>query len=247
MTLDRAAQHNAFNSALTAELTTQLTELDQHDAICAIVLTGAGRTFCAGIDRDWLAAIVQASESDNRTTALALAKLLHTLNFLSKPTVARVNGAAYDMGIGLIACCDIAIGVRNAKFAFTDVKLGLVPAMTAPYVVAAIGSRQARRLFVNGETTDGTEMERKGLLHHAVSANELNDTVERTLHFLGKGEVQAQRQAKLLALRVAGITPASASELDADNAQLFALRCAGRAGREGIRAFLDHRRPTWTQ
>ncbi len=149
--LDRAEVHNAFDEALIAELTAILREVDARDDIRAVVLTGSGATFSAGADLHWMRGMAAASEADNRADSERLAALMRTLNFLSKPTLARVNGSAYGGGVGLVACCDIAIGVDSAKFCLSEVKLGLVPAVISPYVVAAIGARQARRLFLSAE------------------------------------------------------------------------------------------------
>ncbi|HET7922814.1 MAG TPA: enoyl-CoA hydratase-related protein [Gammaproteobacteria bacterium] len=243
--LNRPEKHNAFDDALIAELTAELESLAADDTVRAVVLTGAGSTFSAGADLNWMRGMVKASEAENKADAQRLAKLLRTLNFFSKPTLARVNGAAYGGGVGLIACCDIAIGEEGAKFALSEVKLGLVPATIAPYVVAAIGLRQARRLFINGEIFDAAEAARIGLLHHCVAANELDETLERNLHFLLKGGPIAQREAKALALRTAGLTPEQAEKVDAENAALIARLRVSPEGQEGIGAFLDKCKPGW--
>ena len=163
-----------------------------------------------------------ADAEANRADALRLAKLMRTLNFLPKPTIARVNGAAYGGGVGLVACCDIAIGVEGAKFSLSEVKLGLVPAVISPYVIAAIGMRHARRLFVSGEVFDAAHAARIGLLHECVAAEALDDAVDRSLHFLAKGGPIAQREAKQLALRIGGATPESFERFDDSNADLIA-------------------------
>jgi methylglutaconyl-CoA hydratase len=130
-----------------------------------VVLTGNGSCFSAGADLNWMRGMASASEQENRDDSLRLARLMRTLQFLSKPTIARVNGAAYGGGVGLVACCDIAVGVDTAKFALSEVKLGLVPAVISPYVIAAIGLREARRLFITGEVFDAATAARIGLLH----------------------------------------------------------------------------------
>ncbi|HEX5314407.1 MAG TPA: enoyl-CoA hydratase-related protein [Gammaproteobacteria bacterium] len=245
LTLNRAEKHNAFDDTLIAELTAKLEALDADEGVRAVVLTGAGATFSAGADLEWMRGMAKASREENRADALRLAKMLSALNFLSKPTLARVNGAAYGGGVGLVACCDIAIGAEGAKFAFSEVKLGLAPATIAPYVVAAIGLRQARRLFVSGEIFDACEAARIGLLHHCVAADALDETVERTLHFLLKGGPAAQQESKALALRMAGMTREAAERVDADNAALIARLRVSDEGQEGIGAFLDKRKADW--
>ncbi|HEX7348376.1 MAG TPA: enoyl-CoA hydratase-related protein [Rhodanobacteraceae bacterium] len=245
LTLSRQHVHNAFDDALIAEATTALTTLAADPSVRALVLTGAGPTFSAGADLNWMRRMVKAGAAENREDALRLARLLRTLHFLPKPTIARVNGSAYGGGVGLIACCDIAIGVEGAKFALSEVKLGLVPATIAPYVVQAIGPRQARRLFVSAEIFDATEAARIGLLHQCVAAGDLDAAVDRQLHFLAKGGPVAQHEAKQLALRTAGMTPESAAAIDAANAELIAYLRVSPEGQEGLAAFLDKRHAAW--
>lgn len=245
ITLNRPTVHNAFDAALIAKLTAELKRIERDPAIRHVVLTGAGKTFSAGADLNWMRGMAAASEEDNRVDALRLAELLRTLNFLSKPTIARVNGAAYGGGIGLIAACDVAVGVTDAKFCLSEVKLGLVPATIAPYVVAAIGGRQARRLFLNAEIINGTEAMRIGLLHQCVKHADLDEAVDKHLHYLAKGGPVAQREAKLLALHSAGMQRERAQSIDADNADLIARMRVSEEGQHGISAFLDKRKPDW--
>jgi methylglutaconyl-CoA hydratase len=243
--LQRPQVHNAFDDGMITELTDALLELDADRAVRAVVLTGDGSTFSAGADVNWMRRMADASEEENRADSLRLATLMRTLNFLSKPTLARVNGSAYGGGVGLIACCDIAVGVDGAKFALSEVKLGLVPAVISPYVIAAIGLRHARRMFLGAEVFDAREAQRIGLLHQCVEPAHLDEAVDRSLHWLGKGGPTAQREAKLLALRMAGMTAESMVEIDGENAALIArLRVSGE-GQEGLAAFLDKRRPNW--
>lgn len=245
LVLDRAQVHNAFDDALIADLTAALEALDADADVRAVVLTGAGSTFSAGADLNWMQRMAADDEATNRDDALVLARLMRTLNFLGKPTIARVNGAAYGGGVGLVACCDLAIGVAQAKFALSEVKLGLVPAVISPYVVTAIGARHARRYFVSGEVFDAAEAHRIGLLHQVVGSEDLDAAVERAVHFLLKGGPIAQRQAKRLALAMAGATPESAAALDADNAALIARLRVSPEGQEGIGAFLGKRAARW--
>ena len=202
LALARPSVHNAFDDALIAELTDALEALDADASVRAVVLTGDGSTFSAGADLGWMRRMAAASEQENRDDSLRLAALMRTLNFLSKPTLCRVNGSAYGGGVGLVACCDLAIGVEGAKFSLSEVKLGLVPAVISPYVTAAIGPRAARRWFTGAEVFDAAEAHRIGLLHELVPAAGLDAAVERALHFWGKGGPVAQREAKQLALRI---------------------------------------------
>ena len=245
--LARPAVHNAFDAALIAELTDALDHVADDPGVRALVLTGSGSTFSAGADLHWMRGMAAASEHENRADSLRLARLMHTLNFLPKPTIARVNGSAYGGGVGLVACCDIAIGVDGAKFSLSETKLGLVPAVISPYVVAAIGPREARRLFISAEVFDAAQAARIGLLHECVAADALDAAVERSLHFLGKCGPVAQREAKRLALAMAGITPANAARIDEENAALIARLRVSPEGQEGLAAFLDKRAPHWAQ
>ncbi len=243
--LDRAEVHNAFDDRLIAELTSALDQAAADAAVRAVVLEGAGASFSAGADLNWMRGMARASEADNREDSQRLAQLMRTLQFLPKPTVARVHGAAYGGGVGLVACCDIAIGVDGARFGLTEVKLGLVPAVISPYVIQAIGARHARRLFLTGETFDAATALHIGLLHRVVAAEALDQAVQDTLALLAKAGPQAQREAKQLALRMAGSTPEHAEALDRENAALIArLRVSGE-GQEGLGAFLDKRAPSW--
>ena len=244
--LNRPDVHNAFDDGLIAELTAALVEAGRDDAVRAVVLTGTGASFSAGADLNWMRGMAAASEDDNREDSLRLAALVRTLQFCPKPTLARVNGAAYGGGVGLVAACDIAIGAEGAKFGLTEVKLGLVPAVISPYVVAAIGVRQARRLFLTGEVFDAAEACRIGLLHRVVPADALDDAVEFALKLLAKAGPQAQREAKQLALRMGGIDERDAGRIDAENAELIARLRVSAEGQEGLGAFLDKRAPAWT-
>jgi len=244
--MQRPEVHNAFDAQLIADLTAVLGQLDHDASVRAVVLTGAGSTFSAGADLNWMLGMARASEVENRKDSLRLATLMRTLNFLSKPTIAKVNGSSYGGGVGLVACCDIAIGVDGAKFSLSEVKLGLVPAVISPYVIAAIGLRQARRMFLTAEVFTSEEALRIGLLHQCVPGNELDAAVDRCLHWLGKGGPIAQHEAKQLALRLAGMNPAMAEQVDRRNARLIARLRVSAEGQEGLSAFLDKRRPSWS-
>lgn len=245
LAIARPAVHNAFDDQLIAQLTTCLQDLGVDETIRAVVLTGEGSTFSAGADLNWMRGMARASEAENLTDSLQLAALMRTLCFLPKPTLARVNGSAYGGGVGLVACCDIAIGIEGAKFSLSEAKLGLVPAVISPYVVAAIGGRQARKLFQTAEIFDAREAERIGLLHRCVAPADLDDAIDRELHWLGKGGPIAQHEAKMLALRMGGMTREEAERIDAENARLIARLRVSAEGQEGLGAFLDKRAPCW--
>jgi methylglutaconyl-CoA hydratase len=245
LTLNRPQVHNAFDDTLIAALTDLLESVDADPSVHRVVLTGNGSCFSAGADLHWMRGMAGASEQDNLADSLRLARLMRTLQFLSKPTVARVNGAAYGGGVGLLACCDIAVGVDTAKFALSEVKLGLVPAVISPYVIDAIGLREARRLFITGEVFEADVAARIGLLHAVVGGSELDEAIERQLYLLGKAGPQAQREAKQLALRVGGSDVTQAERIDAANAALIARLRVSDEGQHGLGAFLDKRAPRW--
>lgn len=245
LSLARPEVHNAFDEVLIYELTVMLDALAADPKVRALVLTGTGSTFSAGADLNWMRGMAKASEADNLADSLKLARLMRTLNFFPKPTIARVNGSAYGGGVGLVACCDIAFGVEGAKFSLSEAKLGLVPAVISPYVVAAIGVRHARKLFQTAEVFDAKEAERIGLLHRCVAPAELDEAIDRDLHWLGKGGPVAQTEAKTLALRVSGVTREQAERVDAENAALISRLRVSAEGQEGLTAFLDKRAPRW--
>lgn len=241
LTLNRPQRRNAFDAQVIASLHDKARELAHDATVRVVVLTGVGELFCAGMDLDHMRRQGMRSQADNVQDALAFARCLEDLTGMSKPVIARVNGGAYGGGIGLIAAADIAIGVVHAKFALTEVRLGIVPAVIAPYVVAAIGSRQARRLFLSAATFDAHFAQSIGLLHQTVAATELDAAVEEEIERLLQGGPQALAAAKrLVADAAAG---ACATE---QTAHLLATLRASPEGQEGLAAFNEKRRPNWS-
>jgi len=245
--LDRPEVHNAFDEALIGELIDALRAVEEQPKVRAVVITGAGKSFSAGADLAWMKRMAKASEKDNRRDARQLAKLMRTLDQLAKPTIARVNGAAYGGGVGLIACCDIAIGAADARFALTETRLGLVPAVISPYVIDAIGGRQARRLFLTAELFDAAFAERIGLLHRTVPASDLDAAVKETLDRLRDAGPRATLAAKRLISRVLHPNPKERRAQDEENADLIARLRVSEEGQEGLAAFFDKRRPKWAR
>ena len=243
--LNRPELHNAFDASLIAELTAALERVGNDPGVRVVVLEGAGTSFSAGADLNWMRGMAAASEAENRDDSLRLAKLMRTLDELPKPTIARVHGAAFGGGVGLVACCDIAIGVPEAKFGLTESKLGLLPAVISPYVIAAIGARQARRWFASAELFDGGEARRIGLLHDVVNPTALDTAVQRQVDLLLKAGPIASATAKSLVRRVAA--GGNGEQLDAANAGLIARLRVSPEGQEGISAFLEKRQPAWTE
>jgi len=245
ITLDRPERHNAFDDALIDELTQVLDEVGTHEDVSVVILTGAGRSFSAGADLGWMRRMADASEADNVRDAHALARLMRRLYELPKATIARVNGAAYGGGVGLVACCDIALADSQAKFGLTETRLGLVPAVISPYVMAAIGIRQARRYFLTAEIFDAHAAARIGLVHEVVATESLDAAVATQVELLRRAGPEAVVAAKRLAMRVAGLDADYLDRQDQENSALIARLRASDEGREGLAAFLSKRTPAW--
>ena len=243
--LNRPELHNAFDAMLIAALTGALEAVAEDDSVRVVVLEGEGLSFSAGADLNWMRGMAAASEEANRTDSLALARLMRTLDELPRPTIARVQGAAFGGGVGLVACCDIAIASAEAKFGLTESKLGLLPAVISPYVIDAIGPRQARRWFATAEIFDAATALEIGLLHQVVAGDALDAAVQRQIDLLLKAGPHASAQAKSLVRRVA--FERERDRLDHDNAALIARLRVSDEGQEGLTAFLDKRKPRWCQ
>ena len=241
--LTRPSVHNAFDAGLIADLTAALQAIAANPGVRVLVLESEGASFSAGADLNWMRGMAAASEADNREDSLALARLMRTLDTLPKPTIARVQGAAFGGGVGLVACCDIAIGVPAATFGLTESKLGLLPAVISPYVIAAIGARNARRYFATAELFDAAEALRIGLLHQVVAPDQLDTAVQRQVDLLLKAGPVASASAKTLVRDV--VAHADGARHDADNAALIARLRVSPEGQEGLSAFLDKRKPAW--
>lgn len=243
VTLDRAEVRNAFDDATIKALTDALQEAAADKATRIVVLTGAGNVFSSGGDLNWMRRMAGFDEAANRADALALARLMRTLNELPKPTIARVNGAAFGGAVGLTACCDIAIASDLAKFSLSEVRLGLIPAAIAPYVVAAIGHRQARRLFLTAEVFDARAALEYGLVHQVTTAGALDAAVTKQVALLKKGGPLALAAAKRMAHRLASVRVDDA--LMQETADVIAALRVSAEGQEGLTAFLEKRDPDW--
>lgn len=242
--LDRPSLHNAFDAELINILTAALEAAAVAPSVRAVVLTGNGPSFSAGADLQWMRGMAQASEEENRIDALALAKLMRTLDELPKPTIARVHGTAFGGGVGLIACCDIAIASTAARFGLTESRLGLLPAVISPYVIAAIGARQARRWFTTAEHFDAATAYSMGLIHQVVAVEQLDGAVARQLDWILKAGPIAAGSAKSLVRDVVA-AGAQRDAMDAANAQRIAALRVSAEGQEGLSAFLEKRPPAW--
>lgn len=246
LTMNRPELHNAFDDLLITELTAALKHLAANERVRVVLLTGSGRSFSAGADLNWMRRMAVYTWDENLRDALGLGELMQTLNTLAKPTIALVQGAAYGGGVGLVACCDMAIATSRAAFCLSEVRLGLIPAVISPYVIAAIGERACRRYFLTAEVMDAAEAQRLGLLHEVVAddaALQLRGQELATV-LLNNGP-QAMTEAKGLIAMIAG-RPVDAG-LIADTAGRIADRRASAEGREGLSAFLEKRTPGWVR
>ncbi len=246
VTMNRPAVHNAFDEALIGRLTRTLIDTAARDDVRVVVLTGAGRSFCSGADIEWMRSMAGFSEAENMEDALRLSELMATLNALPKPTIARINGHAFGGGIGLVCCCDIAVATEDARFALSEVRLGLVPAVISPYVIDAIGVRHARRFFLTGEAVTARKARRVGLIHEIAKDGHLDDVIEDQIGMLLQGGPVAMRECKALIHMVDGHTLASDQALRQRTAELIAQLRIAEEGQEGLGAFLQKRPPTWS-
>lgn len=244
ITLNCAERHNAFDDVLISELTLAMEAMTQDAAVRVIVLSSTGKSFCAGADLNWMRRAANYSDAENLRDARALADMLRCLAQCPKPTIARVQGPAYAGGVGLVACCDIAIAVFDAQFSLPEVRMGIVPATISPYVISAIGERHARRYMLTAERFSAAVAYRMGLVHELVAdAPALDRAVGEVVEDLLQNAPGALAECKSLIAAVAAkpITP----DIIEDTAQRI-MRLRGSAeGREGICAFLEKRRPYW--
>jgi methylglutaconyl-CoA hydratase len=243
--MSRPAVHNALNEAMIDELTDAFATLDADSTVRVIALCGRGKSFSAGADIDSMRRQGAASYEDNLAQARQLAAMFDAIASATKPTIARVHGAAIGGGLGLVAACDIAIAADHAAFAVSEVRLGIIPSTIAPYVLRAIGPRNARRLFQTGERFDGQQALRIGLVHESVNADQLDARIDAVIEHLLAGAPSAQSAAKELVDAVAyqPITPALMEETALGIARIRSEQEA----REGLSAFLEKRAAAWVK
>jgi methylglutaconyl-CoA hydratase len=243
VTLNRPDVRNAFDDQLISALAKVIQDIEKDNTIRAMVLAGAGSAFCAGADLNWMKRMAGYGYEQNAADAQALADMLAALAQLPKPTIARVHGPAFAGGTGLVAACDIAVGTPDAKFCFSEAKLGLSPATISPHVIRAIGERAARRYFLTAEVFDAAEAARIGLLTLLVGKDALDMTIDQLLEHLLAGGPQAHARIKELISAVSGKTLDRA--LAADTAKRIADIRVSPEGKEGIASFLEKRKPSW--
>jgi methylglutaconyl-CoA hydratase len=243
--IDRPDRHNAFDEALIAALTDNFTTLGNDQAVRAIILSGKGKSFCAGADIGWMRRAAGWSEAENIADAMKLSAMLNAIDTCPKPVIARVHGVVAGGGVGLVACADMAVAIEGAQFRLSEVRLGLTPATISPFVIARIGAGQARRWFLTAEGFGAAEAQRIGLTHETASDDAAADAViANWLAHLGAAAPGAVADAKALVRDVAGRPVSDA--LRRETAARIAARRASAEGREGIAAFFDKRKPAWT-
>src|SRR5262245_61623773 len=243
--LNRPDVHNAFNDDLIKEVTETFAELGRRDEVRAIVLAGSGKSFCAGADLNWMKRMVQYSYEENLADARAVGRMFFAIATCPKPVIARVHGAALGGGAGLVAACDIGIAVESVQFGFTEVKLGIIPAIISPFVIAKIGPGRAREFFITGERFLAPIAMNIGLIQHVVSHDlALDALVESKISQILTSAPAAIAAAKELVFGVAARTLESSLDFAAE---AIARARVSTEGQAGMQAFLDHQKPPWIE
>ena len=246
LTLDRPDKHNAFNAQVIAELSDALETLEEQETIRMVILRGNGRSFSAGADLEWMKAAADYTRHENEEDAYRLAEMLRKLANLPQMTVALVHGAVMGGGAGLVAACDIAVAMKETKFRFSEVRLGLTPATISPFVMSAIGPRWAKALFVSAESFDAAFAERIGLVQYVVeNDSELTAMEEHLAKLAMHAAPGAISDSKRLVLDLAGVE--INQSLSHETAKRIASRRVSEEGKEGLSAFLDKRKPEWSE
>jgi len=245
LTLNRPEVRNAFNAQMIAEITDWAGRVAaEAGTLRAVVMAGAGKAFCAGGDASWMAETISYSEAENLRDARALSAMFRAIDELPVPVIGRVHGAVMGGGAGLAAVCDIVVAARDATFGFTEVKLGLIPAVISPFALRKIGVSAARELFLTGARFPASRAYEIGLVHAVVAPEDLDASIARYVAELMTGGPEAVVAAKRLIKTVAGLRP---DEAEAFTPGAIAARRTSPEGQEGLRAFLDKRPPRWSR
>ena len=242
LTLNRPELHNAFDDSLIAELNRVIALYAANPAVRLLVLRANGKSFSAGADLNWMKRVAQYDFAENKQDAEALAQLMFSLHHFPAPTVAVVQGAAFGGGVGLVSCCDIALASDNTSFCLSEVKLGLVPAVISPYVIAAMGARQAQRYFLTAERFNAQTAFALGLVQQLCTPEQLVEEADKLINTLLTNSPQALRACKQLIQRV---DAAVNLELQDYTTTLIASLRASAEGKDGLAAFLEKRQPAW--
>src|SRR4051795_225442 len=243
VTLNRPEVRNAFDEALIAEMTAWAESVTAAGPARVAILSGAGKVFCAGADLAWMSKMVAYTHEENVRDARAMARMFEALDRLPVPLIGRVHGAALGGGVGLAAVCDIVVAAEDAIFAFTEVKLGIMPAVIAPYALAKIGRSAARELFLTGARFSAARAREIGLVHAIGDEADIDRTVAKYVNDFLSSAPQAIAAAKALIADICGVTRTAATEYAID---AIAERRVSKEGQDGMGAFLAKRAPSWT-
>ncbi|MCO4793959.1 MAG: enoyl-CoA hydratase/isomerase family protein [Bacteriovoracaceae bacterium] len=245
ITLNRPDIHNAFNDEMIIGLTQKIREMETDESLRVLILTGNGKSFCAGADLNWMKKMKDYSSAENYEDSLALAGLFHTINNFPCPVIGKINGASLGGGAGLVAACDYVVAHESAKFGFTEVRLGLVPAVISPFVMAKIGESQARAYFLSGERFDSEEAKRIGLVHKVSLDRHFHNDVENCISEFLKAGPKAQRAAKDLIRNVLHFNPQGKEAVTDFTCKTISQIRISEEGQDGMTALLEKRKPSW--
>jgi methylglutaconyl-CoA hydratase len=243
VTLDRPEVQNAFNDQMLEDLLEVFGALRNDAAARVVVLTGEGKSFCAGADLHWMKRVVDYTYEENYEDSLRLARMLREVYTCPKPVIGRVNGAAIGGGTGMVAVCDVAIASENAVFGFSETKLGLTPAAISPYLLKRMGERNVREYFLTGERFDAARAAEMGLVNAVVRADQLDATVNKKIEMVLTGGPEALAVSKEL---IREVSERSLEEAGPYTAEVISKLRMSDEGQEGMNAFLEKRKPTWT-
>ena len=243
ITLNRPDVHNAFNDQVISDLNTAFKKAEADKTVRVVILRGNGKSFSAGGDLNWMRKMADYSFDENVADAMGLGVLLKTINFLEKPTIALVQGSVFGGGVGLTSCCDIAIAEEGTQFCLSEVRIGLIPSIIAPYVIHAMGIRAARRYFMTAERFDAATAHRIGFVHEVCPAGGLDAAAAKIIAALMDGAPAAQSRGKKLMLEIAGL-PIDDHVIKTTVTQIAEAR-ASAEGKEGLTAFLNKTDPSW--
>lgn len=242
LTLNRPEVHNAFDDSLIAELNAAVATYGKHPEVRLLVIRGEGKSFSAGADLGWMKRMATYSRDDNLADARELERLMRSIYEFPKPTLAVVQGAAFGGAVGLVSCCDIAIASEKASFALSEAKLGLAPAVISPYVIAAIGARQANRYFLTAESFNADTAKEIGLVHSVTTADALEASASTMIATLLANGPIALMACKAV---IRQVTAATSPEITAYTTELIASMRTSHEGQEGLTAFFEKRAPAW--
>jgi len=244
ITFARPEVHNAFNATMIAELAQVFDQVKAEASVRVVVLTGEGKSFCAGADINWMREIIDYSYEQNLSESLQLAEALHKLYSLPKPTVAMVNGTAIGGGNGFLSACDIAVAAEEAHFGLSEVKIGLVPAAISPFVIRKIGESKAREYFLTGIRIPAKKAQEIGLINQVVPREKLEDTVDELISLLLTSGPEALASCKELIFQVPQMRLEEVKEF---TARMIANLRISEEGQEGMASFLEKRKPNWSE